>query len=62
MQVDTEIDRPDRIVDLASARDCLHLMLLEYGDVRIETLGQLLKLTNSAEQQFSHLCNRRFTA
>jgi len=47
---------------MASARDCLQLMLIEYGDVRIETLGQLLKLTNCAEWQFSHLCHRRFRA
>ena len=59
VQASTETDRPDRGVDLTIARDCLHLMLLEYGDVRIETLRQLLKLTNNAERQFSHLCRHR---
>ena len=62
MQANTKTDRSDRRADLASARDCLQLMLIEYGDVRIETLGQLLKLTNCAEWQFSHLCYRRFRA
>ena len=45
--------------DLMAARDTLQLMLIEYGDVHIETLGQLLRLTRSAEQEFSRICVRR---
>jgi len=42
-----------------AAHDILQLMLIEYGDVHIETLGQLLKLTRSAEQEYSRICVRR---
>ena len=49
----------DPLVNLAEAKDCLHLMLLEFGDVHIETLGQLLKLTNTAEREYMHICCRR---
>jgi hypothetical protein len=49
-------DSHDQLVNLAEAKDCLHLMLLEFGDVHIETLGQLLKLTNTAEREYSHIC------
>jgi len=52
----------DPIVNLAEARDCMHLMLLEFGDVHIETLGQLLKLTNTAEREYSHICCQRLTS
>jgi hypothetical protein len=40
----------------------MHLMLLEFGDVHIETLGQLLKLTNTAEREYSHICCQRLTS
>jgi len=53
---------PDPMVNLAEARDCMHLMLLEFGDVHIETLGQLLKLTNTAEREYSHICCQRLTS
>ena len=49
----------DPLVNLAEAKDCLHLMLLEFGDVHIETLGQLLKLTNTAEREYLHICCQR---
>ena len=52
----------DQLVNLAEAKDCLHLMLLEFGDVHIETLGQLLKLTNTAEREYSHICCQRLTS
>jgi hypothetical protein len=52
----------DPIANIAEARDCMHLMLLEFGDVHIETLGQLLKLTNTAEREYSHICCQRLTS
>jgi hypothetical protein len=52
----------DTLVNLTEAKDCLHLMLLEFGDVHIETLGQLLKLTNTAEREYMHICCRRLTS
>jgi hypothetical protein len=52
----------DPLVNFAEASDCLHLMLLEFGDVQIETLGQLLKLTNTAEREYMHICSRRLTS
>jgi len=45
--------------DIQSARDSLELMLLEYGDVQIETLGQLLSLTRNAEIVYSHISAHR---
>ena len=45
--------------DALNARDMLHLLLIEFGDVHIETLGQLLRLTHSAEQEYSRICIRR---
>ena len=59
MQINKEPDSTGQSVDIMHARDCLHLMLLEFGDVHIETFGQLLRMTNSAEQEFSHICSRR---
>jgi len=49
----------DPLLNLAEAKDCLDLMLIEFGDVHIETLGQLLKLTNTAEREYSYICCRR---
>jgi len=45
--------------DILSARDSLELMLLEYGNVQIETLGQLLSLTRAVEIEYSHICAHR---
>jgi len=45
--------------DILNARDTLHLLLLEFGDIHIETLGQLLRLTHSAEQEYSRICVKR---
>lgn len=45
--------------DIMHAVDCLQLMLLEFGDQRIENLGQLLRLTNVAEREYAHICNHR---
>jgi hypothetical protein len=55
----TDGKSPDRKTDVLAARDTLHLMLIEYGDVHIETLGQLLRLTQTAEQVYSRICIRR---
>lgn len=45
--------------DILNARDSLELMLLEYGNVHIETLGQLLSLTRAVEIEYSHICAHR---
>jgi hypothetical protein len=45
--------------DILEARDSLELMLLEYGNVHIETLGQLLSLTRAVEIEYSHICAHR---
>ena len=45
--------------EIMSARGSLELMLLAYGNVNIETLGQLLALTRTAEIEYSHICARR---
>lgn len=45
--------------DVLNARDILHLLLIEFGDIHIETLGQLLRLTHSAELEYSRICVRR---
>lgn len=42
--------------DILNAHDILQLMLIEYGDVHIKTLGQLLQLTRSAEQHYTRIC------
>jgi len=59
MQSDTDANSS---VDLESASNCLELMLLEYPDVRINTFGELLRLTNSAEREYSQICQRRYMA
>lgn len=46
-------------IDVLNARDSLELMLLEYGNVHIETLGQLLSLTRAVEIEYSHICAHR---
>jgi len=46
--------------DILKARNSLELMLLEYGNVHIETLGQLLMLTKTAEIEYSYICAHRF--
>ena len=57
---DNNTARP-RVIPAAilSARDSLELMLLEYGNIQIETLGQLLSLTRAVEIEYSHLCAYR---
>jgi hypothetical protein len=45
--------------DILNARDSLELMLIEYGNVHIETLGQLLLLTRTVEIEYSHICAHR---
>ena len=49
---------PDDVLD---ARDCLQLLILEYGDIHIEKLATLLHLTSSVEIEFSHICAQRQT-
>ena len=41
------------------ARDCLQCLIIMYGETHIDTLSQLLLLTNYAQIEFSHLCARR---
>ncbi len=41
------------------ARDCLSCLIILYGETHIDTLAQLLNLTNYAQIEFSHLCARR---
>ena len=45
--------------DILNARNSLELMLIEYGNVHIETLGQLLLLTRSVEIEYSYICAHR---
>lgn len=51
--------KPDHPEDVMDAKDCLQLLILEYGDTHIDTLAQLLHLTSSVEVEFSHLCAHR---
>lgn len=46
---------------VADCRDCLQLLLMEYGDTHIDNLAQLFDLTSRVEIEFSHLCARRRT-
>ena len=55
-----ELSKPDP-ADLLDARDCLHLLIMEYGDTHIDTLAQLLHLTSSVEIEFHHICARRLS-
>ncbi len=55
-----EITDPHRQeADILQARDSLQVMLIEYGDVHIETFAQLLMLTSAAEREFSRICIHR---
>ena len=47
--------------DILGARDCLQLLIIEYGDIHIDTLAQLLHLTSSVEVEFSHICAQRLS-
>ncbi|MGB5541734.1 MAG: hypothetical protein WBO37_16755 [Gammaproteobacteria bacterium] len=47
------------MTDILNARNSLELMLLEYGNVHIETLHQLLSLTRTVEIEYSHICAHR---
>ena len=60
MQHITEADvhKPDP-EELLAARDCLQLLILEYGETHIDNLAQLLHLTSSVEVEFSHICAQR---
>jgi hypothetical protein len=53
---DKETINPATIMD---ARDCLQLLVIEFGDTHIDTLAQLIDLTKLAEIEFSHICARR---
>jgi len=48
--------------DAMDARDCLQLLLIEYGDTHIDTLAQLFELTNRVELEFPHICAKRHCA
>jgi len=56
--IETEVPKqnPESPLD---ARDCLQLLIIEYGDTHIDTLAQLLHLTSSVEVEFSHICAQR---
>ena len=56
--VEKEMVKPDSR-DIMDAKDCLQLLIIEYGDTHIDTLAQLLHLTSSVEIEFSHLCAQR---
>ncbi|MDH3899433.1 MAG: hypothetical protein OEU51_00135 [Gammaproteobacteria bacterium] len=47
---------PDDVMD---ARDCLQLLLIEYGDTHIDNLAQLFDLNNRVELEFPQICARR---
>jgi hypothetical protein len=49
---------PEDVVDI---RDCLQLLIIEYGDTQIDTLAHLLHLTSSVEIEFSHLSAQRLS-
>jgi len=44
---------------ISECRDCLQLLLMEYGDTHIDNLAQLFDLTSRVEIEFSHLCAYR---
>ena len=56
--MEKEAPKPDPQSAL-DARDCLQLLIIEYGDTQIDTLAQLLHLTSSVEVEFSHICAQR---
>ena len=56
--IKNQMPKPDP-EDVKNVRDCLQLLILEYGDTHIDTLAQLLHLTSSVEIEFSHLCAHR---
>ena len=56
--MEKEVPKPDPESPL-DARDCLQLLIIEYGDTQIDTLAQLLHLTSSVEVEFSHICAQR---
>ena len=47
---------PDDVLD---ARDCLQLLLIEYGEIHIDTLAQLFDLTSHVEHEFPRICAQR---
>ena len=58
--VETEVPKPDPESPL-DARDCLQLLIIEYGDTHIDTLAQLLHLTSSVEVEFYHVRAQRLS-
>jgi len=46
---------PVSVPELEDARDSLQCLILMYGEIRIDTLAQLLNLTAYAETEFSWL-------
>jgi len=59
MQADSTAAARVSEADLLKVHDTLQLMLLEYGNVHIKTLGQLLRITRNAEDEYSRICIRR---
>lgn len=59
MQADKITAMKMKQADIQDARDCLQVMIIEFGDVPIETLGQLFRLTATAELEYSRICIHR---
>ena len=59
MQADRITATQTKQAEIQNARDCLQLMIIEFGNVPIETLGQLFRLTSTAELEYSRICANR---
>ncbi|MDX1697726.1 MAG: hypothetical protein R3308_05530 [Thiohalobacterales bacterium] len=59
MQARKPMKQVDASMDLMEVHDCMELMLLEFGEVHIETLCQLLRMTSLAEYEYAHICCKR---
>ena len=59
MQAGNQSKVPELSMDLMEVHDCMDVMLREFGEVHIETLCQLLRMTNLAEYEYAHICCRR---
>jgi hypothetical protein len=59
MQADRITATQTKLTEIQNARDCLQVMIIEFGNVPIETLGQLFRLTSTAELEYSRICANR---
>ena len=39
--------------------DCLQCLIMLYGEIQIDTLAELLNLTDYAAAEYAHLCVKR---